>query len=100
MMNQPNFSEDSIDKRKVAAKKLLDFVAKENPVITNLKHRWADEREYEDFEDYRKIIVKTLEEAGYTVKSVSQGFKIVAVTEGITIELKVGITKISVSIKP
>ena len=41
-----------------------------------LKSRWKDEREYEDFADYKKDLVNFFGGFGLTVKNVSKSFKI------------------------
>lgn len=44
--------------------------------VYNLKDRWSDERDYEDFADYEKVIKERFLKAGITVTKVTKTFKI------------------------
>lgn len=44
--------------------------------VYNLKDRWADERDYEDFADYIKVVKERFLKAGITVTKVSKTFAI------------------------
>lgn len=57
------------------AKALLDFVIN-NDRLNYLKARWLDEREYEDFEEYRTEIRKVFEAEGYACATITKSFAI------------------------
>ena len=37
-----------------------DLFAKHEILLCNLADRWHDEQEYEDFEDYKKLLIKNI----------------------------------------
>ena len=41
-----------------------------------LRDRWQDEKEYEDFADYKKVVTEIFEEFGFTNIKLSKGFMI------------------------
>ena len=43
-------------------------------VIYNLKYRWRDEREYEDFEEYRKAIKNLFKDTAFLFVSLTKTF--------------------------
>lgn len=45
-----------------------------------LKDRWSDERQYEDFADYRANLIKFLAAIGIVVKSITKTFRITLVS--------------------
>lgn len=48
------------------------FVEKHIDRLYHLKSRWGDEKKYEDFEDYKKIIIKISKESGLTPCKISK----------------------------
>ena len=86
------------EEQRQLVKELLSFAAK-NDQLLYLKSRWLDEREYEDFSEYTKIIEKIFTDAGYAVKKISRSFTIELRKGDANLELKVGASRISVSLK-
>lgn len=50
--------------------------------LSYLEYRWADERKYEDFNDYIKIVKEMAEKAGFEFKSMTKTFKITLARKG------------------
>lgn len=44
--------------------------------IFYLKDRWSDEKEYEDFNEYKKVLKSYFKDTGFTVKKVSKAFTV------------------------
>ena len=85
----------------VTEQEILDNVKEFNKLLSNdkafdylatLRGRWEDEREYEDFEDYRKAIKNSLEKIGVKTLKINKDFKIIALYKSLQIELKVNLT--------
>lgn len=60
---------------------LCDHIA---PVLSNLSHRWEDEKEYEDFKDYQQSMEKHIEKfEGAEYRGLSQvPFKVTVLCDG------------------
>ena len=56
--------------------KVHQFLMKNFESLYSLKWRWADETDYEDFEDYKKVIINLAKKAGLTPYKISKSFKI------------------------
>jgi len=57
--------------------------------LFSLQDRWGHEKEYEDFNDYKKVVAKMFEGYGFTDVSLTKAFKITAKTpENKTVEVK------------
>jgi len=52
------------------------FLIKNIDSLYSLKWRWADEKDYEDFEDYKKVIINLAKKSGLTPHKISKNFKI------------------------
>ena len=59
--------------------------------LFRLKYRWLDEREYEDFEDYKKEIKKIFENTIYVILKITKGFKITLTERHSSIDLNLTI---------
>lgn len=78
------------------AQQLMDFAGK-NERLLYLRGRWQDEREYEDFAEYEKIIKSIFADAGFEVKKITKSFNITLLKDGIEFLLKVNMGSIKVS---
>lgn len=56
--------------------KVHQFLMKNFENLYSLKWRWDDEKKYEDFEDYKKVIINLAKKAGLTPYKISKSFKI------------------------
>lgn len=56
--------------------------------ILDLKDRWRDEREFENFDDYVKVVKSLLEIDGVTVAKVTKTFATTLHLDGIRMEVK------------
>ena len=56
--------------------KVHQFLMKNIDSLYSLKWRWADEKDYEDFEDYKNVIINLAKKAGLTPYKISKSFKI------------------------
>ena len=54
--------------------KVNNFITNNITFITRLKYRWLDEKEYEDFHEYQKVITEKFKEAGLILHSISKSF--------------------------
>lgn len=79
--------------------KLFDFVMKCDKLFY-LKDRWSDERDYEDFAEYRDAIKAIFANTGYSVKAVSQSFKITIIGDNTEFEVTILATKVKISSRP
>ena len=64
---------------KQTAQDLFDFLKASTALVDKiyyLKFRWLDEREYEDFKDYKKGVEELFKNSAYEVVSVSKTFNI------------------------
>jgi hypothetical protein len=82
----------------LSAKELLALLEKEgiNQRMGELKSRWLDERQYENFSDYIKV-GKALFKAPFALVSMTKGFKCVVRNGEQTFEVTFGVAKISIS---
>lgn len=60
-----------------------------------LKDRWADESEYEDFNEYKKVIKTQLEKLGFKFISATKGFKIKFSWGDILYDLKINLNSVN-----
>lgn len=81
--------------KKAEANSLLKLIA-DSTELFNLKARWLDEREYEDFADYRKLIVRFFELHGYCVTAVNKAFTADVTRNGVKLRAKIGTRRIQV----
>lgn len=71
--------------------KVNNFITNNITFITRLKYRWLDEKEYEDFNEYKKVITEKFKEAGLVLHSISKSFTMKLINgETSYIEIKVG----------
>ena len=63
-----------------------------------LKGRWLDERQYEDFEQYKKRIAELFKTVNYDNIQVTKNFRIVLTKENVNIEIKCSTRNISFGI--
>lgn len=56
--------------------KVHQFLMKNIENLYSLKWRWTDEKDYEVFEDYKKVIINLAKKAGLTPYKISKNFKI------------------------
>jgi len=56
--------------------KVHQFSMKNIDTLYSLKWRWADEKDYEDFEDYKKVIINLAKKSGLIPYKISKSFKI------------------------
>jgi len=56
--------------------KVHQFLIKNIANLYSLKWRWADEKDHEDFEDYKKVIINLAKKSGLTPYKISKSFKI------------------------
>ena len=72
---------------------LSEVYAKTRPLFffcDNLKERWQDEREYEDFKDYIEEAKKRFEKIGFKLVKMTKSFNLEFITpEEVTIYAKV-----------
>lgn len=61
-----------------------------------LKGRWQDEKEYEDFEEYKAIMKPLFEAAGFRVLKITKSFSIQVTKDGMGFEMKIGTRQVSV----
>lgn len=64
--------------------KIMDFFTSNKAKIDNiyyLKGRWDDEKEYEDFNEYKAIMEKHLKDSDWTFKSMTKTFKVKLISE-------------------
>lgn len=57
-------------------KNLVDDMFDNADLLWYLKDRWQDEKEYEDFSDYKDKVQKFVEEKGFVFVKMTKGFKI------------------------
>jgi hypothetical protein len=83
--------------RQVLLKEVIDFVERQEQIFY-LKHRWMDEKEYEDFLEYKVALQNIFEEAGYKIKSINESFTIKIMKDAhlITIKILLGSFKVRV----
>lgn len=55
-----------------------DLVKDKNQILFDLQDRWEDEKSYEDFEDYQKMVTEMFVEYGLTDVKLTRDFKISA----------------------
>lgn len=86
-----------VDKPKsdTSSQRLLDFVCKHDRLLY-LKARWQDEREYEDFSEYKKIIIDIFEAEGFKVYKVTSSFEITLVKEGTEFCVKINLGSVKI----
>ncbi len=89
--------QDEMEAYRKISRELLDFAAK-NETLGYLKGRWLDEREYEDFAEYKKAIAKIFESVGYVVKNVTKGFAITLEKNSVKCVLKYNATSLTVNV--
>ncbi len=68
--------------RKEIQNKLNELFEEKAQTIFNLQDRWEDEKEYEDFEDYKNVINKMFLEYGFSQTKLYKNFKITTILEG------------------
>lgn len=56
-----------------------------------MRDRWQDEKEYEDFDEYKKVVKEIFEEFGFTKITLSKGFVVKCKNEESTREWQVKI---------
>ena len=56
--------------------KVHQFLMKNIDSLYSLKWRWADEKDYEDFEDYKNVIINLAKKSGLIPYKISKSFKI------------------------
>jgi hypothetical protein len=89
--------EQPISPARLEARTLSDFIAKHDK-LTYLKGRWLDEREYEDFAEYKKIIKQIFEDAGYSVQSIGASFTFKVSKNNAKLEAKLTTRSVTVRI--
>jgi hypothetical protein len=87
----------NIGYQQTVARELLKFAVGQQK-LAYLKSRWQDERQYEDFADYEAAIRQILNAADYTVRRVTRSFTIDVSKNGVDMKLKIGTSRISVSL--
>lgn len=83
--------------QKYEATKLLTLLTT-SATLHNIKARWLDEREYEDFAEYRKVFGEVLFEHGYTMHKLGKSFTFTATCNGVKLEGKLGARSVSVRV--
>lgn len=63
--------------------------------LSYLKSRWLDEREYEDFAEYEKVIREIFEGEGFKVLKIGKSFSIDLAREGRKLNVKIGARSIT-----
>lgn len=58
--------------------------------LAGLKCRWSDEREYEDFDEYKVVVGKIFNAGGFELLSCSKAFTIKVERMGFQFEVKLG----------
>lgn len=66
--------------------------------LNYLKGRWLDEREYEDFNEYKKLITKIFIDADYEVHSIGASFMFKVSKNGIKLEAKLTCSHIKIRV--
>jgi hypothetical protein len=67
----------------------LGAFVKEQDQLFYLKNRWLDEREYEDFAEYKKVIEDIFTKNGYKVQHIGQSFTIKVLKDMHLFEVKI-----------
>ncbi len=65
--------------KKIIEKDLKDFLSKYGESLCYLKQRWQDEKCYEDFKSYKKLISKMFNEFKFKTEKVHKDFHIVLI---------------------
>lgn len=71
-------------------KTINDFFNKNVQYLANLKGRWQDEKDYEDFNDYIDAVKKVFAENGMNVISMTKTFNITFTYLNYTMIIKIG----------
>ena len=75
-------------------KKIQAFTKATGQIMANLAERWADEKEYENIEDYRKPLLSHCETHGVTItKMLKEPFGCELTADGYSYRLTVKLTK-------
>lgn len=87
--------------QKESAAQLMTFLKSDaGKKITYLRDRWQDEKEYEDFEEYKTTASAIFKAVGYAVYSMTKAFKIVVSRDGFEHTISIGASKVGVTTKP
>lgn len=70
--------------------KIHDLVKDKHQKLFSIQDRWEDEKQYEDFGDYQKVVGEIFKEYGFSDVKLTKAFKISAKTsdgEKVTVKI-------------